>query len=118
MGERLGGRDKSKPPKDITKEKQSPKVPGMHRIAPGLYLRVRHSGGAFRCLRYTNVGNATEMGLGSLESLSLAEAKVKAASRFGSDSKSMASSRYRRRKNGKRNYVPGRREGSHRRKVP
>jgi len=80
MGERLSERDKSKPPKDITKDKQSPKVPGMHRIALRLYLRVRPSGGAFWCLRYTNEGKVAEMGLGSLESLSLAEAKVKVAS--------------------------------------
>ena len=48
--------------------------PGMHRVAPGLYLRVRESGAAFWALRYAVGGKAREMGLGSYPTVSLMEA--------------------------------------------
>ena len=83
MGKRLGGRVKGEPPQDLGDKapKSAAMKPGLHRVAAGLYLRVWPSGGAFWCLRYKpRAGGATEMGLGALDSLSLAEAKVKAAS--------------------------------------
>jgi integrase len=48
--------------------------PGMHRVAPGLYLRVLDTGPAFWMLRYTNAGKASEMSLGRYGDLTLAEA--------------------------------------------
>ena len=53
--------------------------PGMHRVAPGLYLRVRESGAAFWALRYAVGGKAREMGLGSYPTVSLMEAGAKAS---------------------------------------
>lgn len=50
------------------------KKPGVHRVASGLYLRVRDTGAAFWALRYTINGKSREMGLGTFSHLSLAEA--------------------------------------------
>ena len=54
MGKRLGGWVKGEPPQDLGDKalKAAAKKPGLHRVAAGLYLRVRPSGGAFWCLRY------------------------------------------------------------------
>ena len=59
--------------------KKLTKNPGTHRVAPGLYLRVRDTGASFWVLRYTIGGKAREMGLGSYPATSLAEASAKAA---------------------------------------
>lgn len=55
------------------------KKPGKHRIAPGLYLRVRDTGAAFWALIYTIDGKSREAGLGRYPEVSLAEATAKAA---------------------------------------
>jgi integrase len=55
------------------------KKPGMHRVAPGLYLRVRDTGAAFWALRYTADGKSREAGMGSYPAVSLMEATTKAA---------------------------------------
>lgn len=54
------------------------KKPGMHRVAPGLYLRVRDTGSAFWALRYTVGGKSREAGLGSYPAVSLMEATTTA----------------------------------------
>ncbi|WP_080003500.1 Arm DNA-binding domain-containing protein [Burkholderia pseudomallei] len=46
----------------------------MHRVAPGLYLRVTETGAAFWMLRYSIAGKAREMSLGRYDDLKLAEA--------------------------------------------
>ncbi|MGC9163966.1 MAG: tyrosine-type recombinase/integrase, partial [Thiomonas sp.] len=55
------------------------KKPGKHRIAPGLYLRVRDTGAAFWALIYTIDGKSREAGLGRYPEVSLAEATAEAA---------------------------------------
>ncbi len=50
------------------------KQPGVYRIAPGLYLRVRDTGAAFWVLRYAVNSRSREMGLGPYSFYSLAEA--------------------------------------------
>jgi len=55
------------------------KKPGMHRVAPGLYLRVRDTGAAFWALRYTVDGKSHEAGMGSYPAVTLQEATAKAA---------------------------------------
>ena len=55
------------------------KRPGMHRVAPGLYLRVTDSKRAYWMLRYTSAGKTREMSLGGYESLTLLEATAKAS---------------------------------------
>ncbi|WP_260439286.1 site-specific integrase [Burkholderia sp. Bp9099] len=50
------------------------KQTGMHRVAPGLYLRVTETGAAFWMLRYSTAGKAREMSLGRYDDLKLAEA--------------------------------------------
>jgi integrase len=54
------------------------KQPGKHRIAPGLFLRVRDTGAAFWVLIYTINGKTREAGLGRYPEVGLAEATVKA----------------------------------------
>ena len=54
------------------------KKPGMHRVAPGLYLRVRDTGAAFWALRYSVDGKSREAGLGSYPAVALMEATTKA----------------------------------------
>ena len=66
------------------------KIPGMHRVGPGLYLRVREGGAAWWMYRYTNAGQAHELSLGPLYAKGLAEARAEAealrvARRSGSD---------------------------------
>ncbi len=51
---------------------------GLHRIGPGLYLRVRGRS-AIWTFRYTQAGKTREPSLGPLETLSLADALAKAA---------------------------------------
>jgi integrase len=51
---------------------------GLHRIAPGLYLRVRGRS-ALWTFRYTQAGKTREPSLGPLDTLSLADALAKAA---------------------------------------
>lgn len=53
--------------------------PGMHRAAPGLYLRVTDTGAAYWMLRYSVAGKATEMSMGRFDDLTLAEATTEAA---------------------------------------
>jgi integrase len=55
------------------------KKPGKHRIAPGLYLRVRDTGAAFWVLIYTIGGKSREAGLGRYPDVSLLEATSRAA---------------------------------------
>lgn len=55
------------------------KKPGKHRIAPGLYLRVRDTGAAFWALIYTIGGRSREAGLGRYPDVSLLEATSRAA---------------------------------------
>ena len=52
--------------------------PGMHRVAPGLYLRVADTGGSYWMLRYSVAGKATEMSLGRRDAMTLAEATAAA----------------------------------------
>lgn len=61
--------------------KSKAKKPGMHRVAPGLYLRVTDSNRAYWMLRYTVAGKTREMSLGAYESLTLLEAANKASSK-------------------------------------
>ncbi len=61
--------------------KSKAKKPGMHRVAPGLYLRVTDSNRAYWMLRYTSAGKTREMSLGGYESLTLLEAVNKASSK-------------------------------------
>lgn len=51
---------------------------GLHRVGPGLYLRVRGRS-ALWTFRYTQAGKTREPSLGPLETLSLADALAKAA---------------------------------------
>ncbi len=51
---------------------------GLHRVGPGLYLRVRGRS-ALWTFRYTHAGKTREPSLGPLETLSLADALAKAA---------------------------------------
>lgn len=58
--------------------------PGMHRVAPGLYLRVQSPSAAYWMLRYSRTEprgriKTTETSLGRYEALTLAEACVKSA---------------------------------------
>lgn len=53
--------------------------PGMHRVAPGLYLRISDTGAAYWMLRYSVAGKATEMSLGRRDAMTLAEATAAAA---------------------------------------
>ena len=57
---------------------------GMHRVAPGLYLRVASAASAYWMLRYSRTGDGgkvktTEMSLGRFEGMTLAQAVAKAA---------------------------------------
>lgn len=54
------------------------KEPGLYADGGGLYLRVKQGGGKFWCFRYMLNGNAREMGLGALHTLSLADARIRA----------------------------------------
>ena len=54
------------------------KVDGLHRVAPGLYLRVR-GGSSLWTLRFMVEGRANEYSLGSQADLTLADAVAKAA---------------------------------------
>ena len=54
------------------------KITGLHRVAPGLYLRVR-GGSAIWTLRHTSNKHTRERSLGPLGTLSLADAVAKAA---------------------------------------
>lgn len=54
------------------------KKPGMHRVAPGLYLRVRDTGAAFWALRYSVNGKSREAGLGGYPAVSLLKANAEA----------------------------------------
>lgn len=56
------------------------KAPGVHRVGPGLYLRVRESGAAYWMYRYTKSGQAHEISLGPTYAKSLAEARAEAES--------------------------------------
>ena len=49
------------------------KKPGLHRIARGLYMRVRPNG-AWWCFRYMVDGRAHELGLGNADLVTLAAA--------------------------------------------
>lgn len=57
------------------------KVPGKHRIAPQLFLRVRESGAAFWAFIYASpkTRQRREAGLGSYPTISLEEARLQAA---------------------------------------
>ncbi len=55
------------------------KKPGKHRVAPGLFLRVRSSGAGYWALIYTFAGKEREAGLGRYPDVPLAEATAKAA---------------------------------------
>jgi integrase len=55
------------------------KRPGVHRVAAGLYLRVRDTGAAYWMLRYSVGDKSSEMSLGTFSMLTLAEAKHKAS---------------------------------------
>ncbi len=54
-------------------------VPGMYPDGHGLYLQVTGAGAKSWIYRYSMGGRAREMGLGSLNAISLAEARVKAS---------------------------------------
>jgi integrase len=54
-------------------------VPGMYPDGHGLYLQVTSAGAKSWIYRYSMSGRAREMGLGSLNAISLAEARVKAS---------------------------------------
>ena len=54
------------------------KVDGLHRVATGLYLRVR-GGSALWTFRYMVAGKASEQSLGPISALTLADALAKAA---------------------------------------
>jgi len=59
---------------DVTRQKE----PGLHPDGGGLYLRVAGSGNKTWVFRYMLHGKAREMGLGSLNTFSLADARRKA----------------------------------------
>lgn len=54
------------------------KTPGVHRVGPGLYLRVRESGAAYWMYRYTKAGQSHEISLGPTYAKGLAEARAEA----------------------------------------
>lgn len=55
------------------------KTPGVHRVGPGLYLRVRNTGAAWWMYRYMKAGQAHEISLGPVYAKSLAEARAEAS---------------------------------------
>ncbi|MCL2469541.1 MAG: integrase arm-type DNA-binding domain-containing protein [Alphaproteobacteria bacterium] len=55
------------------------KQKGLRRDGAGLYLRVKNNGGKFWVFRFMFQGKAHEMGLGSLQTISLADARLRAA---------------------------------------
>src|SRR5262249_31004798 len=55
------------------------KTPGMYPDGAGLYLQVTSAGARSWIFRYSLTGRAREMGLGSLNAVSLADARERAA---------------------------------------
>jgi hypothetical protein len=71
MGRKIGGLTAL----SVAKEK----TPGLYADGGGLYLNVKDSGAKSWVFRYSLHGTRSMMGLGSLNALSLAEARLKAA---------------------------------------
>lgn len=63
----------------LTARQVETKGPGNHPDGGNLYLRVRDSGSRAWVFRYVTSGKAREIGMGALDILSLAEARLKAA---------------------------------------
>lgn len=55
------------------------KIPGVHRVGSGLYLRVRPTGAAYWIYRYMKAGRSHELSLGPIYTKSLAEARAEAS---------------------------------------
>lgn len=65
-------------PKTEREIRQLVRTPGVHRVAPSLYIRVRNSGAAYWMYRYTKSGKAHEISLGPVYSKGLIEARAAA----------------------------------------